>query len=131
MLDGTIVPVSIKLRYQHAEVLSDEFCAGIAEHSLSGRVNRLHDAAAGMEGDDAVHHGIENSLDQGGTAAQSLLRCIFLGDIAEHQHGTDHVTVTVANRCTTVGDRTLAAIACNQHSVVGQALYRAVRQGFL
>ena len=110
--------------------MSDEFCGGIAKHSLSGRVNCLDDAAAGMEGDDAVHHGIEYRLDQRGTVAQGLLRCIFLGDIAEHQHGTDHLTVAVANRCATVGDSALAAIACNQYGVVGQALYRAMRQGF-
>ena len=104
---------------------------GIAEHSLSGRVDGLDDAAAGMEGDDAVHHGIEDRLDQRGIVAQGLVRRIFFGDIAEHQHGTEHLAVAVANRCATVGDGALAAIERNQHGVVGQAVYRAMRQGFL
>ena len=82
-----------------------------------------------MEGDNAVHHGIEDGLDQGGTVAQGLLRCIFAGDIAEHQHGADHLTVAVANRRATVGDIALAAIAGDQYGVVGQALDRAMRQG--
>ena len=110
--------------------MSDEFFGGIAKHSLGGRVDRLDDAAVGMEGDDAILHGIQNRLDQRGTVTQGLLRRIFPGDIAEHQHGADHLTVAVANRCATVGNIALAAIACNQHGVVGQALYRALRQGF-
>ena len=130
ILEGTIALVPIKLGYQQAEVLPDEFGGGIAKHLLGGRVDGLDDAAAGMEGDDAVHHGIEYRLDQRGTVAQGLLRGIFLGDIAEHQHGADHLPVAVANRRATVGDGALAAIACNQHGVVGQALYRAMRQGF-
>jgi len=47
------------------------------------------------------------------------------GYIAEHQHGTDHMVITVANRCATIGDIVLAAIARDQHRVIGQALYRA------
>ncbi len=82
-----------------------------------------------MEGDDAVHYRIENRLDQRGTVAQSLLRCIFPGDIAKHQHRADHLRVAVANRRATVGDIAFAAIARNQHGVVGQALDRAMRQG--
>ena len=131
ILEGaiTIALVSIKLRYQQAEVLSDEFYCGVAKHPLSGRVNCLDDAATGMKGDDAVPHGIEYRLDQRATVAQGLLRCIFFGDIAEHQHGTDHPTIAVANRCATVGDSALATIAGNQYGVVGQAVYRAMRQG--
>ena len=92
--------------------------------------DRFDDAAAGMEGDDAVHHGIEDRLDQRGAVAQGLLRRVFRGDIAEHQHGADHLAVAVADRRAAVGDVALAAVARNQHGVVGQALYRAVRQGF-
>ena len=130
ILERTIALVLIKLGDQQAEVLADEFCGGIAKHPLGGRVDGLDDAAVGMEGDDAVHHGIEDGLDQGGTVAQGLLRRIFAGDIAEHQHGADHLTVPVANRRATVGNIALAAIAGNQYGVVGQALYRALRQGF-
>ena len=50
ILEGsiTIMLVSIKLWYQHAEFLSPEFCGGIAKHSLSGRINCLDDTANGM-----------------------------------------------------------------------------------
>ena len=110
--------------------LPDEFRGGITEHLLRGRIDRLDDAAAGVEGDDAVHHGIENRLDQRGAVAQCLLRSIFLGDIAEHQHGAHHLAVAVADRRAAVGDGALAAVAGDQDGVVGQALDRAMGQGF-
>ncbi len=107
-----------------------QFRGGIAEHLLNSRVNGLHDAAVGMQGDDAIGHGIENGLDQGSTVAQGLLCCIFAGNITEHQDRPDHLIVAVTNRCATVGNITLAAVAGNEYGVVGQALYRALRQGF-
>ena len=120
----------VELGYQEAEFLSDELRGGIAEHLLGGRVCPGDDTAFGMQGDDAVRHGIEDRLDQRGAVAQGLLRHVFRGDIAEHQHGADHAPVAVAYRRATVGDVALAAVARNQHGVVGQALYRAMRQGF-
>ena len=83
-----------------------------------------------MEGDDAVHHGIEDGLELRGTVAQRLLDGIFIGDIAKNQDGAHHLTVAVANRCATVGNRRFNAIAGNQYRVVGQTLYSAMRQGF-
>ncbi|MBV5277062.1 hypothetical protein JZU56_04470, partial [bacterium] len=94
--------------------MSTEFCAAIAKHLLGSRVNRLNDAAAGMEGNNAVHHRIQDRLDQRGIVADRLLRSIFIGHIAEHQYGTDHLTVAVTNRCATVGDGRLAAVACDE-----------------
>ena len=82
-------------------------------------------AVAGIEGDDAIDHGVENRLDQRGTVAQRLLRCIVLGDVAEHQHGTDHLIAAVADRRATVGNIALGAIAGNQDGVVGQTLHCA------
>ena len=130
VLEGAVALIPIELGNQPAEVLADELRGGIAEHLLRGRVCRLDDAAAGMEGDDAVHHGIEDRLDQRGTVAQGLLRGVFLGDIAKHQHGADHLAVAVVDRRATVGDIALAAIAGNQDGVIGQSLYRALRQRF-
>ena len=109
--------------------MSDKLICGIAKHSLSRRVNCLNDEIMGTESNNAVHHHIEYRLYLCGTVAQSLLRCIFLGDITEHQHGTCHLTFAVANRCATVGYIALRAIERNQYGVVGQALYRAVGQG--
>ena len=51
-------------------------------------------------------------------------------DFLTKPFSADHLTVAVANRCVTVGYIALAAIACNQQVVVGQALYRVIRQGF-
>ena len=129
ILKGPIAPILIKFGDQQAEGLSDKFCGGIAKHALSGRVHRLDDATMGMEGDDAVHHGIQNRLDQCRIVAQGLLRCIFPGDIAEHQHGSDHLILAATNRRATVGDIALTPITGNQHGVVGQTVYRALRQG--
>ena len=53
-----------------------------------------------------------------------------LGDVAEHQHGPDHLTVAIANRRTAVGDGAFAAIAGDENDVVGQILDRALGQGF-
>ena len=61
--EGIIGTLSIKFGYQQAESSSNEFRGGLAKHFLSGRVNSLNDARTGMDGDDAVHHSIENRLD--------------------------------------------------------------------
>ena len=60
--------------------------------------------------------------------AEDPLRRILFRDIAEHQHCPDHGAAVVANRCAAVSDISLAAIARNQHRVVGQTLNRALRQ---
>ncbi len=132
MLDRSIAIalVSIEFGYQRAETLSDEFCGEVAEHPLGGRVDCLDNPAARAQGDDAIHHGVQNRLGQRGTVPQGLLRRIVAGDIAEHQHGADHLTVAIPDRCATVGDVALAAIECDQHGVIRQALHRATRQGF-
>jgi len=46
--------------------------AELAKHSLGSRVDGLEDAAAGTDGDDAIHDGIENRLDQRGLVAQGF-----------------------------------------------------------
>ena len=50
IFEGAIALVPIKLGYQQAEVLSDQFRGGIAKHLLGGRVDGLDDAAAGHGG---------------------------------------------------------------------------------
>ncbi len=131
ILNGTnaIGLVSVQRRYQQAEFLSDEFCARIAKHSLSRRVHGLHDAVAGMNRNDAIHHSIENRLDLRGIVTQGLLRCVLFGNITKHQHGTDHLRVAIANRPVTVRNQALAAVARNQQRMVRQDLDRATGQG--
>ena len=128
ILKGTIALILIQLGYQQAEILSAEFRRRIAKHPFRRRVHRLDFSDGGVEGDDAVRHGIENRLHPRGAVAQRLLRGIFLGDVAEHQHGADHDAVAVANGRATVGDVTLDAIAGDQYGVVGQPLNRAMLQ---
>ena len=111
--------------------MADEFSRGVAKHLLGGQVGTLDQAAGGLEGNDPIHHGIKNRLDQSRTVAQSLLCGVFDRDIAEHQHRPHHLPGAVANRCTTVGNRTFLPTAGNQDGVVGEPLNGAARQGFL
>jgi hypothetical protein len=66
IFQGCLLLTSGQLGYQHAEVLPDEVGCAVAEHLLGGRVDGLDDAAMGMQGDDAVDHGIENRGHQRG-----------------------------------------------------------------
>ena len=81
-----------------------------------------------MQGDDAVHRGVQDRLDQRRAVAQGQARRVVAGDVAEHQHGADHVAVALADRRATVGDGALAAVARDEDGVVGQSLDGAVRQ---
>ncbi len=83
-----------------------------------------------MQRQNAVDHGVQNGLDQHRAIACLLLHPIFFGDIAKHQHRAYDLAITGADRGAAVCDIVFAAIACNQHGVVGQALHRAVQQGF-
>jgi hypothetical protein len=130
MLEGSGALALRQFGYEQAEVLSYQFCRGVAKHLLGRRVDCLDAATTGLQGDDAVHHGLENRLDQRRAVAQGLLRSILLGDITEYQHGTEDLPVPVADWCATVGDCPLATVARYQYGVVGQALFGAMRQGF-
>ena len=129
LLARPLALVGLEFGNEPAEVLAAQLRGRIAKHQFDGRVDGFDDPAGGMEGDDAVHHGVEDGLDEFGTIAQGLLHGIFLGDIAKHQHRPDHLAVAVADRRATVGNITLAAIAANDYRVVGQPLNRAMRQG--
>ena len=131
IIKGTVALVFIELGYQDIEVFSDDVCGSIAKHLLGGRVDGRYHATIGMQGDNAIHHRIENCLDQRGAIAHGLLRGIFHSDIAKHQHRAHHLTIAVANWCTTVGDGALAAITGDQYGVIGQPPCRAMRQCFL
>jgi hypothetical protein len=98
MLEGSGALALRQFGYEQAEVLSYQFCRAVAKHLLGRRVDCLDAAAAGLQGDDAVHHGLENRLDQRRAVAQGLLRSILLGDITEYQHGTEDLAVPVADR---------------------------------
>ena len=52
---------------------------------------------------------------------QQLIQTFALSDVAKHQHRADNKPITVTNRCTTVGDIALAAVACNHNGMVSQA----------
>ena len=82
-----------------------------------------------MNGNDTVHYGIKNRLNQRGAVTQFLLNCIFIADIAEYQHSADDKIFTAANRRATVGDIVLTSVSGNQYGVVGQALDRTVFYG--
>ena len=110
--------------------MPDEFLGAITKHALGGRVHGFDHAAVRMQRNDAVYHGIQHGLDQRRIVAQGLLHRVFFGHIAKHQYRADHLAIAVANRRATVGNGALATVGTNQSSVVGEALYRALRQGF-
>ena len=100
----------------------------VTKHGFNGRIDGLNDAAIGVEGDDAVHHGIQNGLDQGSTVACCLLHGIFCGHVAKYQHSTDHFTIMAPDGGATVGNVVFVAIAGQQYGVIGKALHRAMQQ---
>ena len=130
VLERIFALAGIHLGYQQAKVLSNQFRRRIAEHALHRRVEGLNQAAVGVNGDNAIHHRVENGLDQRIAVTQGVLCGVLFGDIAEHQHGTHHLSVTIANRCTAIGDRTFASVSGNQDRVVGEALSGAIGQRF-
>lgn len=84
ILERALVP--IQLGDQRAEAFPGEFRGAVAEHQLRGGVDRLDQAAVGVQGDDAVRDGIEYRLDQRGIVAQALLHRIFFRNWLILQH---------------------------------------------
>ena len=52
----------IRLGHEHLDVAPDHLSGGIAENALDGRIEGLDDTAL-IDGDDAVHHGVEDRSD--------------------------------------------------------------------
>ena len=130
VLEGIFALAGFDLGNQQAQVPTNQFRRRIAKHALHCRVESLDQATAGVNGDNAIHHRIENGLHQHIAVSQGALRGILIGDITEHQHGTHHLTIAIANRCTAIGDRTFAPVSGNQDRVIGEALSGAIGQRF-
>ncbi len=123
-----VVLVLVQLRNEQSESFAREFRCAVAKHVRHGRVDRLNDAAARVQGHNAVDDCIENRLHQRRAVAQRLLGDIFVGHVAKHQYRAHHRTGSITNGRTAVGNVEFAVVARDQHGMVGQALNRAVRQ---
>ena len=114
---------------KQAEIQAHKLRRRITEHGLGSRIDGA-DGAAVLHGDDAVHHGVQDGLDEGGAVLYGLLGRILFRHVAKHQHGTDDLAGPVPDGRATVGDGGFAAIPRDQYGRVGQALDGTLGQGF-
>ena len=93
-----VVLLLVEFRNQQTQVFARQLCRAVAKHDFNGGVDGLNDATMGMNGHQAIDHGVKNGLHQCRTVAQSLLHRVFHRDIAKHQHSTHHLTRYITNR---------------------------------
>ena len=74
-----VVLAVVRLRHQDADVLPDDFVRAIAEQADAGLVEGLNDAVT-IDGDQAVHHRVENGGDQTAEPGLAGLHHVLGGD---------------------------------------------------
>ena len=80
-----VVFVAVGLGHQHLHVLADRPRGGVAEDPLGRRVERF-DGPVLVDGDDAIHGGVDDRPDPVPALEQLLLHPLQRGDVGERDH---------------------------------------------
>src|SRR5208337_3074236 len=84
-LEVRIVFVAVGRGHEDRDVLPDDLRGGVAEDPLGGRVERL-DGPLLVDGDDAIHGGVDDRPDPVPALEQLLLHLLQRGDVGERDH---------------------------------------------
>ncbi len=96
------MPASVGLGHQQAQVTADHLVALVAEHSLAGRVDRLHDAVD-VDGYDRIFGAVENRGELGDSPVRRFLDAFPFG------HVFDQIDDPLGAACRVVGHRRTGA----------------------
>ena len=77
--------VAVGRGHEDRDVLPDDLRGGVAEDPLGGRVERL-DGPLLVDGDDAIHGGVDDRPDPVPALEQLLLHPLQRGDVGERDH---------------------------------------------
>src|SRR5439155_2309473 len=80
VLQILIVLAVVRLGHQHVDVSPDQFIRAVAEQARDGGIDRL-DGPLGVDGDDAVHGGLDGPAQAGLAFAQRLVCPFALADV--------------------------------------------------
>jgi hypothetical protein len=100
-------------REERGHVFAHNFFRAIAEEPLGARIPRLNHTLEILGKD-----GVARMVHHRGETRGCLLRFALLGHIAKNQHDAEQGAVCVANRGSTVANRSLHAVLGNQQGVI-------------